>query len=230
MSGQSVVEDAQAFKEIGTQKALSYISPKGIRSDVASGYLLPKLKDGQHPNLHILVQHQVLRILFNDDKRAIGVEFKPNPLFNPNSDSPAQSVKARKLVVLSCGALGTPPVLERSGVGNPEILKKAEVNLVAAVPGIGANYEDHPSMLYPYRADLAPEETLDVFTRGELDLAEWIKTGDKRLGWNVMDVSCKWRPAQTDIDGFDPELRQAWDRDFKSKPDRPLVMGAFVNR
>lgn len=83
------------------------------------------------------------------------------------------------------------------------------MNLVAAVPGVGAKYKDHPSMIYPYKVDLTPEETLDVFTGGELDLGEWIKPGDKRLGWNVMDVSCKWRPSQVDVDGFSPELRQA---------------------
>lgn len=160
----------------------------------------------------------------------MGVGFKPNPLFNTTDDSSVQAVKARKLVVLSCGALGTPPVLERSGVGHPEVIKKARVNPVAAVPGVGAKYEDHPSILYPYRAALAPNETLDNFTRGEIDLGDWIKTGDKRLGWNVMDVSCKWRPSEAQVGGFGPELRQAWDRDFKSRPDRPLVVGALVNR
>ncbi|KAM7205180.1 GMC oxidoreductase domain containing protein [Naviculisporaceae sp. PSN 640] len=230
-AGQRVVEDAQAFKEIGTQRALSYISPEGARQDTASGYILPRLKGDKHPNLHILVQHQVVRVLFDQTKRAVGVEFQANPLFQPDRENAtrAQSIKARRLVVLSSGALGTPQILERSGVGNTEILNKVGVNVLAHLPGVGEGYQDHPSHLYPYKADLTPEETLDIFTRGELDFGDWIKNGEKRLGWNVLDVSCKWRPDDSEVDQLGPDFRAAWDRDFKSKPDRPLAMGAYVD-
>ncbi|KAM7188538.1 putative alcohol oxidase [Rhypophila sp. PSN 637] len=230
-AGRPVVEDAQAFDEIGIQRAVSYISPDGIRQDVASRYLLPKLQDGQHPELHVLVQHQVLRILFDDNKKAVGVEFKPNPMFSADREpsSSTQSVRARRLVVVSTGALGSPILLERSGVGSPEVLKKAGVNLVAELPGVGAVYQDHPSCLYPYRTSLNPEETLDVFTRGELDFGDWIKNNEPRLGWNVMDASAKWRPEEAEIDQLGPEFRAAWDQDFKSKPDRPIAIGAYVS-
>ncbi|KAM7187200.1 GMC oxidoreductase domain containing protein [Rhypophila sp. PSN 637] len=226
-----VVDDAQAFDEIGIQRAVSYISPEGIRQDTASRYLLPKLKDGRHPELHVLLQHLVLRILFDDNKKAVGVEFKANPLFSADGETstPTQSVRARNLVVVSTGALGTPILLERSGVGNPEVLQKARVKLVAELRGVGATYQDHPSCLYPYRSSLAPEETLDVFTRGELDFGEWIKNKEPRLGWNVMDASCKWRPEESEVDELGSVFRAAWDRDFKSKPDRPIAIGAYVS-
>lgn len=231
-AGQKVVEDAQAFQDIGTQRALSYVSPEGARQDTASGYLLPKLKGDKHPNLHILVQHQVVRVLFDETKKAVGVEFQANALFQPEGETatPTQSIKAKKLVVLSSGALGTPQILERSGVGNPEILNKVGVDVVADLPGVGEGYQDHPSNLYPYKADLTPEETLDIFTRGELDFGEWIKNGEKRLGWNVLDASCKWRPDEAEVDQLGPEFRAVWNRDFKHQLDRPLAMGAYVNR
>ena len=127
---------------------LRYASPDGRRQDAAHCYLHPLLEDGKHPNLHVLVETQVVRVLFDDKKRATGVEFIPNPSFHPTvvplkDPTPPQTVKARKLVIVSTGAIATPGVLERSGVGDKDILAKAGIPLVADVPGVGANYEDH---------------------------------------------------------------------------------------
>lgn len=48
-----------------------------------------------------------------------------------------EQVKARKMVVLSSGTLGTPQILERSGVGNGEILKELGIKVVSDLPGVG---------------------------------------------------------------------------------------------
>lgn len=150
-------------------RPLRYISTDGKRQDAASSYVHPKLQDGKHPNLHVLVASQVLRILFND-KKAVGVEFRPNPGFT-EAPQTVQSVKARKLVVLSCGALGSPSVLERSGVGSLEVLEQAGVPQFVEVPGVGDNYQDHHLFMYSYRSDLAPDETLDALIGGRLDVS-----------------------------------------------------------
>jgi len=47
-------------------------------------------------------------------------------------------------VVLSCGAYGTPLVLERSGVGDPDVLRSVGIDVKVALPGVGANLHDHP--------------------------------------------------------------------------------------
>ncbi len=47
-------------------------------------------------------------------------------------------------LVLSCGAYGTPLVLERSGIGNPDVLRAAGVDVVHELPGVGENLHDHP--------------------------------------------------------------------------------------
>lgn len=47
-------------------------------------------------------------------------------------------------VVLSCGAYGTPLVLERSGVGDPSVLRAVGIPVKVALPGVGANLHDHP--------------------------------------------------------------------------------------
>lgn len=48
----------------GAQRVVRFISPDGKRQDTASRYLNPLLHDGAHPNLHVLVESQVVRVLF----------------------------------------------------------------------------------------------------------------------------------------------------------------------
>ena len=108
----------------------------------------PLLQDGQHPNLHILLESKVIRVLFDKSSppRAIGIEYKPNAEHQPeiSLSKPAhKTVKAKKLVIVTAGALGTPQILERSGVGNPTILKGLDIPVIADVPGVGENYQDH---------------------------------------------------------------------------------------
>lgn len=131
-----------------------------------------------------------MRVLFDDSSppRAIGIEYKPNPSAQPSlslSKPVHKTIKAKKLVVVSAGALGTPQILERSGVGNPEILKKAGVEkIVADVPGVGENYQDHHLILYPYKTNLGERETLDPFLSGRKDFMKAAEEKDPMLGWN----------------------------------------------
>lgn len=138
-------------------------------------------------------------------------------------------MRAKKLVVVSAGACGTPPVLERSGVGNPDILKRANVPLVADLPGVGHDYQDHHLVLFPYRTNLAPEETLDGVLSGRSDVAAMIKNNDKLLGWNAIDISSKLRPTEEEVAALGPEFQEAWNRDFKNDPNRPLMLVGLVS-
>lgn len=126
----------------GSMRAQRYVGPDGKRQDTAHAYIHPKLASGQFPNLHVLVETDVEHVIFDDNKKAVGVAFRPSPDFQPDVEQEASPrvVRARQQVILSAGALGTPQILERSGVGNPEILSRAGVPLVASVPGVGENY------------------------------------------------------------------------------------------
>lgn len=212
----------------GFQRAQRYISPDGKRQDTASRYLHPLLQDGKHQNLHVLVEHQVMRVLF-EDNRAVGVEFKPNPLFHPDSDPcPAQSILASKLVVLSSGALGTPLILERSGVGDPTILSRASIPIVASLPGVGRSYQDHNLLVYPYHSSLSPSETFDALADGRIAPPELIQNNPAFLGWNGQDVTCKLRPRDSEIPSLGTAFETAWNRDFAPFPNRPLLLMSLV--
>lgn len=228
--GYPEARDIQDLSTINaTQRNLRYVSMEGRRQDAASNYLHPRLADGHHPNLHVLTEHQIVRVLF-DGKRASGVEFRPNPLFtNGTASDTVQTVRAKKLVVVSCGAMGTPLVLERSGVGDPKVLANAGVDLVANVPGVGAEYQDHHLLTYAYYSSLQPNETFDAVYTGRQDVNELIKNNDPIMGWTAADVYSKLRPSDAEAKALGPAFERAWKRDYKTSLTKPLSMITSLN-
>lgn len=179
----------------------------------------------------MLVESKVVRVLLDDDKRAVGVEYTPNPDFQAEigpTMHPKFTVKARKLVVVSCGACGTPTVLERSGLGDPEILKKANIPVAVDLPGVGRDYQDHHLLLYPYKTNLGPHETIDRVLRNPAGRQQLIDSKDKVLGWNGIDIASKLRPTEDDVAALGPEFQNAWNKDFKNFPDRPLMLTGLI--
>lgn len=76
-------------------------------------------------------------MLFDDNNKAIGVAYVPSRNRTHGGQVQETIVKARKMVVLSSGTLGTPQILERSGVGNGELLRKLGIKVVSDLPGVG---------------------------------------------------------------------------------------------
>ncbi|KAI1085397.1 GMC oxidoreductase [Whalleya microplaca] len=211
-----------------------YVSPlDGRRQDVAHRYLHPLLQSGNFPNLHVLVENQVLRILFDGEetKRAVGVEYRPNPNFTKDGHAgDKKSIAARKLVVASTGAFGTPLLLERSGIGEIAVLEQAGVPIVESLPGVGNEFQDHHFVGYVYRTSLEPNETINGMARNDRgrDVEDMIAKDDSQLGWNGHDASSKLRPSPADIAALGPEFQAAWERHFEDTPNRPLmIMGLF---
>ncbi|KAJ4291645.1 hypothetical protein N0V90_009540 [Kalmusia sp. IMI 367209] len=212
-------------------RAQRFISKDGKRQDTASCYLHPRLRDGKHVNLHVLVETQVSRVLFDEkSERAIGIEFRRNPIFEADSTSkPLRSIRARKLVVLSCGTCATPPLLERSGVGDAQVLERAGVPVVIDLPGVGNEYEDHHLLSYGYKSSFAANETADALLYGRMgDMGELMKNKHKILGWNAQEVQGKFRPTETEVDALGPDFRKAWDFEFKNQPEKPVVVLSLI--
>lgn len=112
------------------------IDANGTRTNTANAYV----HRSSSPNLTILTHTTVSKVLIENGE-AVGVEVYPSA---PGSGSRSPRViKARKQVVLSCGALGTPGLLERSGVGAPDVLQKAGVDVKVDLPGVGKGLDDH---------------------------------------------------------------------------------------
>ena len=100
-------------------------------------------------------------------------------------------VRAKKLVVITAGALGTPQILERSGVGNSKILTALDIPVVSDVPGVGENYQDHHLLLSPFKSSLEPLDTLDGILSGRKDFAKALENKDPIVGWNGIGTSLR---------------------------------------
>lgn len=190
------------------------------------------MADGKHPNLHLLLETKVARVLFDSDKRAVGVECEPSNSFQPTiglSKTPSSTIRARKLVVVSAGALSTPSILERSGVGSAELLRGLNIDVISDLPGVGEDYQDHHLMLYPYKTALKPDETIDGLLSGRLDFAGAIKENNPVLGWNAIDICSKIRPSEEEVGALGKDFHEVWEKDFKEQTDRPLMLMGVVS-
>lgn len=226
--GYPEVKDLQDLETVNAVAPLRrFVSPKdGKRQDAAHVYLHPRLQDGDHPNLHVLVGSQVTRIIFDEGKRATGVEFRPNPELKaepPVEEPPTGTVRARKMVIVTAGAFGSPNMLERSGVGDQEVLRQARVPVVAHLPGVGDGYQDHQASLYTYKAEMPPEDSWESIYNGTRQIPELLANNDKILSWNGVDASAKIRPTEVEADSLGPRFRKVWDQDYKDVQSRPLV-------
>ena len=103
----------------------------GRRCGVAAGFLDP-VRD--RPNLTIITGAHVTGVEM-DGKRAVGVRYEVK--------GKAQLARARREVILSAGAYGSPQILMLSGIGEPAELAKHGIAPVHALPGVGANLQDH---------------------------------------------------------------------------------------
>lgn len=152
-AGWPEVLDAQDLDTINAVSRMQrFISLDGKRQDSATCYLRPRLNSDKHANLHILVETQVVRIVIDEEtRRAVGVEIRANPRFHPDASGESlRMIRARKLVIASSGAYGTPLLLERSGIGDAQLLSRASIPVIVDLPGVGHGYEDHHMVCQPF--------------------------------------------------------------------------------
>lgn len=94
-------------------------------------------------NLYLRTNARVSRVIFEGTK-AVGVAYVPSRNRVHGAKVQETIVKARKCVVLSSGTLGTPQILERSGVGSADLLKSLDIKVVSDLPGVGSAYPLYP--------------------------------------------------------------------------------------
>lgn len=113
------------------------------------------LRDAEkRQNLHVITHAQTSKVIL-EDKKATGLEYIRG--------NKTHRVKARREVILSSGAFGSPQILMLSGIGPGDHLKQSGIDVVHDLPGVGQNLQDH---------------------------IDYIK-GYKRSSWQLMGVSLK---------------------------------------
>ena len=109
---------------------LQYSTRKGRRCSAAVGYLRGAER---RANLEIRTGALARRVVF-EGRRAVGIEYL--------QEGAVRDARARE-VILCAGALRSPQLLELSGVGDAEVLKRAGIPVLHHLPGVGENLQDH---------------------------------------------------------------------------------------
>lgn len=112
---------------------------RGRRLSAFNAFLRPLLDQRDRDNLRVETRVHVERIVFADG-RAVAVEFT-HGLGTPSEEKLSIAVSGE--VVLSAGAVASPLLLERSGIGGAERLRGLGLDVVADAPGVGENLQDH---------------------------------------------------------------------------------------
>ena len=116
----------------------------GVRWSTSNAYLRPAMKRN---NLTVITHALVHKVLFStkagESKKAVGVHFERK--------GKHIEVNANKEVVLSAGSVGSPHILQLSGVGASETLKQAGIKQVHELPGVGENLQDHLEFYFQFK-------------------------------------------------------------------------------
>ncbi|MGB0894171.1 MAG: choline dehydrogenase [Parashewanella sp.] len=111
----------------------------GVRWSTSNAYLRPAMK---RSNLTV-VTHAVVHKVLLENKVAKGVQYKrKGKLIN---------VHCNKEVILSAGSIGSPHILQLSGIGDKEVLKHAGVELHHELAGVGQNLQDHLEFYFQFK-------------------------------------------------------------------------------
>jgi choline dehydrogenase len=112
---------------------------RGRRWSATNAFLRPVL---HRPNLTVLTEASVLRLNFNE-RDCVGLQFA-----HRNEEF---QVEARKETILAAGAIGSPQLLQLSGVGDSDFLKKHGIQPAHHLPGVGENLQDHLQIRMQYK-------------------------------------------------------------------------------
>jgi len=140
-AGFAKTDDLNGYQQEGFGPMDRTVTPNGRRSSTARGYLNKMVR--ARTNLTIITHALTERIIFSG-KRAIGVAYCHG------NNHQALTVQARREVLLCAGAIASPQILQRSGVGSPQLLREWDIPIAQDLPGVGENLQDHLEMYLQY--------------------------------------------------------------------------------
>ena len=137
-AGYSETDDYNGHRQEGFGQKFMNVDG-GVRASTGYAYLKHTKR---RPNLTILKHALVTRIIF-DGKTATGVQCEV--------DGQTKIFSAQQEVILCAGSIGSPQLLQVSGIGPRETLAAAGIDLVHELPGVGENLQDHLEFNFQYR-------------------------------------------------------------------------------
>ncbi|KAG6357437.1 hypothetical protein INS49_013314 [Diaporthe citri] len=158
------------------------------------------------PNLDLIVEYKVTRLVIDKGEQVPAVAFRPM------SGGDVRTIRPKREVILSAGAIHTPQILQRSGVASAEYLESEGIEVVEDLPGVGQNFQDHCGVPIVFGYDAPSPNESDINTnetfaaeavaqfrerpaRGPYTLA----MGNSAAYQSLQDVTPQWENIVADI-------------------------------
>jgi choline dehydrogenase len=158
---------------------------KGFRWSTAKGFLRPARK---RANLTLLTKAHTTRVLFEGGS-AVGVEYLRRGKLH--------QAHAQREVILCAGAIGSPHILQLSGIGAKSLMERVGIPLIADLPGVGQNLQDHLQVRLVYRTSQRTlnDEVNNIFKRGWVGLQYLLnRTGPLTLAASQVAIFTRSQP------------------------------------
>jgi choline dehydrogenase len=183
---------------------------KGRRASTARAFLDSADK---RSNLTVITDCEIVRLLF-DGRRAVGVQTR--------QDGKVREFSATREIIVSSGAMGSPTLLLRSGVGPARDLAALGISVVADTPGVGHNFHDHVTVVMSkevrsktYNIDMGPVGVLKsvlqyaLFRNGRLAASPVQGMSYVRSNPDLAepDICLQFQPLAIDLSSHKPKLR-----------------------
>jgi choline dehydrogenase-like flavoprotein len=158
----------------------------GWRWSAATAFLKPALK---RPNLRLKTNALVKRVVI-EGGRGRGIEF--------SVAGQSYIARARGEIILSGGSVGTPGLLERSGIGHGERLSAMGIEPIQHLPGVGENLQDHLQIRCAYKvtgADTLNTRVASLFGKAKIGLEYLLtRSGPMSMAPSQLGVFAKSDP------------------------------------
>ncbi len=243
-AGYGATEDYNAYRQEGFGPMHMTVK-NGVRCSTSNAYLRPAMN---RPGLTIVTNALVDKVIM-DKARATGIRYRHR--------NHSTEVYADREVILAAGSIGSPTILQRSGIGPAAVLESAGVTVLHDLPGVGENLQDHLEVYFQYRCTkpITLNGKLDVFSKALIG-ARWLlfKSGlgatnhfescafiRSRSGIRWPDIQYHFLPAAMRYDGnvaFDghgfqvhvgPNKPKSRGRVWIASPDPAVKPGILFN-
>ena len=206
-AGYNATDDYNGYKQEGFGAGEMTVW-KGTRWSSANAYLKPALK-----NKNLVVYKNVLvdHIIFSG-LNAVGVKLYRN--------NRLETFRVNKEVICCAGSIGSPTILQRSGVGSAKLLLENNIEVIADRPGVGENLQDHLEIYFQLKASkpVSLYKHFNIFSKAFIGL-QWLlfKNGigatnhfetlgfiRSKAGISYPDIQFHFLPIAMNYDGSSP--------------------------
>jgi len=161
-AGYPATEDYNGYQQEGFGQMHMTVD-NGRRASTSHAYLKPIR---QRKNLRVISGTLATKVLL-EDGRAIGIAYE--------KDGNVFEVYSRAEVILSAGSIGSPALLQRSGIGPARVLETAGIPVVHSLEGVGQNLQDHLEVYFQHHClePISLNSRLGMLSKGMIGL-QWL--------------------------------------------------------